>query len=274
LEINELRGRDLHSLGSLVNRPCPVGILGCGASEERLSERLHRIMASQGFGSEMRIALILGGRIWGVLTLLRETGRRSFSASEAATAGRLSAPLAAALKRYAAGRPLRPARSMLAPGIIVVGSDGKIRATSPTARDWLGTLVPHRARTNDDELFGNIWSITFAAQQTDSEVLTRIPRPLGWMVLRGQLLDGAEPDEVVVTAQPASADVLLPALTAWYGITSREQTVIAQLFDGLSTKQIARRLQLSQHTVNDHLKAIYRKTDMSGRDELVAGLSH
>jgi DNA-binding CsgD family transcriptional regulator len=49
--------------------------------------------------------------------------------------------------------------------------------------------------------------------------------------------------------------------------------VVDQVLDGRSSKQISRSLDLSQHTTNDHLKAIYRKIRVSGRGELVATLS-
>ncbi|KUF19077.1 helix-turn-helix transcriptional regulator [Streptomyces silvensis] len=78
---------------------------------------------------------------------------------------------------------------------------------------------------------------------------------------------------VVVTLQPAPAADLLPALASWYGISARERTVVEQALRGEAVKQIARRLHLSPHTVNDHLKAIYRKTGVSSREELIACLS-
>ena len=66
---------------------------------------------------------------------------------------------------------------------------------------------------------------------------------------------------------------LLPALSSWYDITDRERTVIGHLRDGIPAKQIARRLDVSVHTVNEHLKAIYRKAGISSREEMVAVLS-
>ncbi|MFE6838573.1 LuxR C-terminal-related transcriptional regulator [Streptomyces sp. NPDC057705] len=42
---------------------------------------------------------------------------------------------------------------------------------------------------------------------------------------------------------------------------------------GASVKQIARRLDLSAYTVNDHLKAVFRRTGADGRDELGAALT-
>ncbi|MYY83115.1 LuxR family transcriptional regulator [Streptomyces sp. SID335] len=78
--------------------------------------------------------------------------------------------------------------------------------------------------------------------------------------------------DTVVTLQPAAPTELLPALAQWYGISPRERTVIEQALQGLAAKQIARRLNLSPHTVNDHFKAVYRKTGVTGREELIACL--
>ena len=40
-----------------------------------------------------------------------------------------------------------------------------------------------------------------------------------------------------------------------------------------SEEHIARTLTVSIYTLNDHLKAIYRKTGADGRDELIAALT-
>ena len=41
---------------------------------------------------------------------------------------------------------------------------------------------------------------------------------------------------------------------------------------GLSTAQLAGELYISPHTVRDHVKAIFAKTDVTSRGELVAKL--
>jgi hypothetical protein len=43
-------------------------------------------MATEGFDSEIRIELAHGGRVWGVLVLLRERGRTPFSTTDTTTA--------------------------------------------------------------------------------------------------------------------------------------------------------------------------------------------
>ena len=46
--------------------------------------------------------------------------------------------------------------------------------------------------------------------------------------------------------------------------------VTRALARGLTTNEIARELHLSRYTVQDHLKAVYEKTGVSSRGELVA----
>jgi DNA-binding CsgD family transcriptional regulator len=57
---------------------------------------------------------------------------------------------------------------------------------------------------------------------------------------------------------------------AAYGLTAREQEIARSVLGGLATIEIARTLQISPHTVQQHLKAIFEKTAVSSRRELVA----
>jgi DNA-binding CsgD family transcriptional regulator len=63
-----------------------------------------------------------------------------------------------------------------------------------------------------------------------------------------------------------------PLLLRAYGLTAREQEVTQLILRGATTAQIAARLGISPHTVNDHLKAIFDKTGARTRGELSATL--
>lgn len=52
-------------------------------------------------------------------------------------------------------------------------------------------------------------------------------------------------------------------------LTKAEKRVLDQVLDGFGEKEIAEKLFLSQHTVHDHVKAIYRKLKVKSRPELL-----
>lgn len=52
-------------------------------------------------------------------------------------------------------------------------------------------------------------------------------------------------------------------------LSPREIEVLAQLVGGFRIPSIAQRLYISQHTVRNHLKSIYRKAGVQGQDELI-----
>ena len=53
-------------------------------------------------------------------------------------------------------------------------------------------------------------------------------------------------------------------------LTPKEEQIVQGLVDGLSYKMIADRLQISIHTVNSHIKNIYRKLEVNSKAEVVA----
>lgn len=54
------------------------------------------------------------------------------------------------------------------------------------------------------------------------------------------------------------------------GLTAREREVFDLLAEGLTDKQIARRLSVSVHTVNKHVRAVLGKLDARNRAHAVA----
>jgi DNA-binding NarL/FixJ family response regulator len=105
---------------------------------------------------------------------------------------------------------------------------------------------------------------------------------------RGVLLQEARAEEIVEAIAAVHGglavfsteilDVLAPALTELAGddelppgepLTQREVEVLALLADGAGNKEIARRMQISEHTVKFHVSSILNKLGAATRTEAV-----
>lgn len=67
----------------------------------------------------------------------------------------------------------------------------------------------------------------------------------------------------------STAEEYLPP-ESFAGLTARQRTVMLMLLDGMPRKTIARRMQITEDTVGDHLKAIYAHFQVSSASELAA----
>jgi len=74
---------------------------------------------------------------------------------------------------------------------------------------------------------------------------------------------------VAVIVEPAHPARIAPLLMSVYGLTEREQKVTRLVLQGNSTAEIADRLVVSAHTVQQHLKSVFGKTGVRSRRDLV-----
>ncbi len=77
---------------------------------------------------------------------------------------------------------------------------------------------------------------------------------------------------VALVLEPYESRSLLADAVRRFRLTNRELEVIALLFSGLGTPAIAKRLQISDTTVNDHVKRLLAKTSCANRTEMAATL--
>jgi DNA-binding CsgD family transcriptional regulator len=94
-----------------------------------------------------------------------------------------------------------------------------------------------------------------------------------WSVIEGAALEGGDAGQVAITVRAATGEEICDLLARAYGLTRRERQLVALVRQGLSTEQIARALCISPYTVKDHLKAIFDKTGVQSRPELVSHLA-
>ena len=97
----------------------------------------------------------------------------------------------------------------------------------------------------------------------------------GWLSLHASRLTvPTEPAEtrIAVVVEPAEPQSTLGVLLAAYGLTTRELDVARHVLRGDSTKSIANTLNISAHTVQDHLKSVFDKVGVRSRRDLVGRL--
>lgn len=264
---NETVEHDLHRFTDLARRVNPLGRLGGGGAGEAGSPRLHEILPEQGFSRELRLALRSGSTLWGALVLLREYGRPPFNDEEAAATLAIAQPLTQAVKRISV-RPRGQVPPPLPPGVAIVRPDDTAEAITPQAAAWFGDF--HTAERPLPYVVLMAAAAARSEQHARADQLARIRTRSGrWLSLAACPLDGGR---VAVVLHAATADQLMPAMAAWHEFTPRQLDVLRLLLQSHSVKQIARRLGLSPHTVEDHLKTLYRKTGTHSQQELLAAL--
>ena len=94
-----------------------------------------------------------------------------------------------------------------------------------------------------------------------------------WMTVRAARLDGqgsAREQDIAVTFEESSAAERVDLFCRAHGLTARERELIDQLVSGRDTREIARRMFLSENTVQDHLKSIFAKTVTRSRRTLLS----
>lgn len=87
-----------------------------------------------------------------------------------------------------------------------------------------------------------------------------------WLTLRAARIG----EDIAVSMERASPGERLDLFRRSAGLTARESELLDLLATGADTRTIATRMFLSEHTVQDHLKAIFAKTGASSRRDLLA----
>lgn len=207
---------------------------------------------------------------WGYLELLRTDGVFDDAELEVLTA--VAAPVTTGLRGAVArtftadGTSLEP----VGPAVVVLGPDLHVQRQTEAAADALLRLLP------PDEPMAPIpaaaYNIGAALVAVEEGV------PLGepwarvhlganrWVTVRASRLG----TDIAVSIEPSTPVERMDLFARSHGLSSRESEVIALLGVGLDSKEIAGQLFLSEHTVNDHVKAALAKTGARTRQVMLA----
>ena len=229
------------------------------------------------YGVEDVATLVLWDRYgcWAWLDLWRKDG--TFTAAEADALQSITAPVTRGLREAQARTFVTDAEPVELGGPAVVVLDAKLRVLSRTtwARDALQRLNP------PDEpmpaIPAAVYNVAAALLALEDGVPVGPPWSrvhLGhgrWITLRAARMDdGGGEAGVVVTLEPTTVDERREVFALAHGLSPREREVLDALAGGADTAALAAALFLSEHTVQDHVKAVLAKTGTTSRQALLA----
>ncbi|HUA02553.1 MAG TPA: LuxR C-terminal-related transcriptional regulator [Solirubrobacteraceae bacterium] len=271
--IFEFRRPDVNRFEELRSRRSPVAAISTATrGEVRASARFREMIEPAGSADELRVAFVDAFGLWAALVIFTD---RRMSADDLAFMSGLLPQTTARLRSAAAAWSL----AVLAPAVepdehdgpsvlLLDAGDRIIAADGPARRRLLA--VPDSRRVEVPGL------ISFVSAQARFGADGRSPTARmrtgdgRWFLVNASRLEGARAGDVAVVMQPAPAGSVLDAALRALGLSAREREVTALALQGLSVKAIASELVISPWTVQDHLKAIYEKSGVRSRSELVA----
>jgi DNA-binding CsgD family transcriptional regulator len=166
-----------------------------------------------------------------------------------------------ALLRSAARRPEAIEEP---PGIVEAQPDGTVTALTTPAQRWLdeGGLPLVTAV--------NMLAAAVRARRDWVGAASRVVVSDGCVLsLHGASMTASDNAIAVIVELARPAEVRAMLVDA-YGLTRRQRDVLGHLLHGRSIAELARLLAISEHTANDHRKAIYQRMGVSSRSQLAA----
>jgi DNA-binding CsgD family transcriptional regulator len=210
---------------------------------------------------------------WAFLDLWRCGG--AFTDAEAVALAAHVDTITTALRRCTLrtfSRAAHPGRRPEPPGpiVLVLSDDLEVQGQTPETERYLRTLVP----PDGDRAPVPAGAYNVAAQLLATEAgidehppVARVHLEHGdWLALRAARIGG----DIAVTIERASPMERLDLFRRAAGLTARESELLDLLATGADTRAIATQMFLSEHTVQDHLKAIFAKSETTSRRELLA----
>jgi DNA-binding CsgD family transcriptional regulator len=262
-------------------RSPPVALLHESTAGDPSRSLLWRDMLSR-YGITDVVSLVFRDKFgcWGFLDLWRSGTSARFSQTEAAWLADVTGPVTTALRRSQAHAfVVRTSRDAprLGPVVLLLSPDLEVLRQTPQTQEYLRKLVP----PEDDRPPVPAGAYNVAAQLLAVEAGVDPNPPWArthlsdglWLTMRAGRIGDAESGEqrdIAVTIEQTSPAERVTLFALAFALSARESELVGHLVTGADTRELARLMFLSEHTVQDHLKSIFTKTSAHNRRALLS----
>jgi DNA-binding CsgD family transcriptional regulator len=273
---HEYYGDDVNQISDVVRSEAGISTLHEATGGDPSSSPTWHMNMAMGGDQEIIAGLrTVSGEVWGAVGLYRAPGAPLFDSEEKAFLRAIGPELATGARTGLLIGEARDPQWPDSPGLVVLSEAGEVESTTPGVERWLsdlpdGDLEAGRLPTAVHAVAGRALRTADGSDEPGEVALARVLSRSGtWIVLHGTSLVAPGSRRAAVIVEPAHPARITPLLMSAYGLTKREQEVTRLVLRGDSTAQIAERLVVSHHTVQEHLKKIFEKTGVRSRRELV-----
>jgi DNA-binding CsgD family transcriptional regulator len=233
---------------------------------------------------------------WGFLDLWRDATAAPFGPDEAAFLADIAAPVTAALRRSQAAA-FTPAgggagsggtgsgragggdgdKQWGGPVVLLLSPRLEVLRQTPETQEYLRVLVPPEG--GQPPIPASAYNVAAQLLATEAGAdqnppWARVHLSGGqWVTLRAARIGSSGPaaaGDIAVTIERTSGPERAELFARACGLSARESELLGHLITGADTRELAQRMFLSGHTVQDHLKSIFAKTGTRTRRTLLS----
>jgi DNA-binding CsgD family transcriptional regulator len=238
------------------------------------SARWDEVLRPVGIGDIAAVACRDESGCWGWIEAYRDASERPFSDDDLVLLAAAGPAMAVVMRRSVVG--VRRAGPVPAepPGVLVLDRDLRPVSRTEAATRWIAALPLAELFAMWGMLPAVIYPAATLARGGDlAHAHALLPEEGRWISIEAAPLDGDRDGDIAVTIRTASPAETLALVGRAYGLTQRETAVMEALTPGLGTREVARTLQISSWTVQDHLKSVFAKLSVHSRREALARLA-
>jgi DNA-binding CsgD family transcriptional regulator len=276
---NEFLQEDFNKFRDMVRHHQSVGVLSEATGHDLpRSQRYREMLVPMGMDDELRAIFVTDTACWGTLCLHRAQTGSGYTPAEAAYLAQLAPHIADGLRKALLLGNAPSERTPDGPGVLVLAEDLSTVAMTAAAEYWLMELIEAEAGDKHAlprpvrSVIAGLEAIERGLVATNHTPKVRVRTRSGqWLVVyASRLRSSSSPAQISVILEMARPAEITPLIMQAYQLTKREAEIAQCALHGWSTTTIAATLHISSHTVQDHLKAIFAKVDVSSRGELAA----